>query len=395
MKKYTVVLSSLALVVAVAAVGISPTSASKNGRAGKSNVAHLYLYEKDSSDWSIVDGGAWGKMKYNLSGPAFDYVFNGHGLVPGDDYTLIYYPDPWPGTGLQCLGTGVANGGGNVNISGAVETGTLPTTSDANYSWNVNGSWVIDVNYLGQDYQEDLVLQQSGANITGTSLELVGGGSPWTIDSGTVSGNSIDFEGYFNSNSSMRVHFTGTIAAEESMSGTWADKAPGTRTGTWTSTSGTAVPRVGAKIWLVKSEDVACEAVTWNVKGTYIWSVFGVYFHDITITTQNPDGTFSGTGGYPASSSPYTAAGQTTETITGQVTGNTITLTTTYDGPYNTGYTVTATGTIDSDGTISGTLPWEWSLTGGSATPVVEKMVGWNPTEYLFENNLINFTSNP
>src|SRR3990167_4920908 len=131
MKKYLIAASSVAIMFSVAAAVTLPTSASKNGQAGTSNVAHLYLYEKDSG-WNIVEGGAWGKMKYNLSGPTLDYVFNGHGLVPGGDYTLIYYPDPWPGTGLQCLGTGTANGGGNVNISGAPTTGGLPVAGDTN-----------------------------------------------------------------------------------------------------------------------------------------------------------------------------------------------------------------------------------------------------------------------
>jgi hypothetical protein len=63
-----------------------------NGPAGKSNIGHVYLYEKDSTDdYSIIEGGAWGKMKYNLTGPSFDYVFNGHGLPIGVDFTLIYY----------------------------------------------------------------------------------------------------------------------------------------------------------------------------------------------------------------------------------------------------------------------------------------------------------------
>jgi hypothetical protein len=106
--------------------------------AGNSNVGHLYLYEKTDPDpsapgeWEIVEEGAWGKMKYNLSGGEFDFVFNGHGLVPETDYTLIYYPDPWPGTGLICLGSGVANGGGNVNIANSVVTGDLPADYDEN-----------------------------------------------------------------------------------------------------------------------------------------------------------------------------------------------------------------------------------------------------------------------
>jgi len=45
-------------------------------------------------------------MKYNLMGPEFQFSFQGKNLVPEVDYTLIYYPDPWPGLGLVCLGTG-------------------------------------------------------------------------------------------------------------------------------------------------------------------------------------------------------------------------------------------------------------------------------------------------
>ena len=55
----------------------------KTGPAGKSNTAHLYLYEKDSTSWEIVEDGAWGKMKYNQSGEELCLVFNGHGLETG------------------------------------------------------------------------------------------------------------------------------------------------------------------------------------------------------------------------------------------------------------------------------------------------------------------------
>jgi len=110
--------------------------AGKTGQAGKSNIAHLYLYQKtyvESDDWLIVEDGAWGKMKYNISGPEFDFVFNGHGLVSGDDYTLIYYPDPWDGSGLICLGNGTVNEEGDVHIAESVNTGDLPIASDENY----------------------------------------------------------------------------------------------------------------------------------------------------------------------------------------------------------------------------------------------------------------------
>ena len=120
---------------------IVPATAGQNG---KSNTGHQYLYEKvpapltiPPTPWEIVDDGAWGKMKYNLAGPTFDYVFNGHGLEPNANYTVIYYPDkngnPWPRTDIICLGAGTANGGGNVHIANSVNTNSdLPTANDIN-----------------------------------------------------------------------------------------------------------------------------------------------------------------------------------------------------------------------------------------------------------------------
>lgn len=120
-------------VVALGAVAVAKPGNVPNGQAGKSNVAHLYLFEKVPSDeWPIVEEGAWGKMKYNLEGPEFEFVFNGHGLEPGSDYTLIYYPDPWPGNGLICMGNGTADEEGNVHIKESVDTGDLPAEGDEN-----------------------------------------------------------------------------------------------------------------------------------------------------------------------------------------------------------------------------------------------------------------------
>ncbi|MEK7585236.1 MAG: ice-binding family protein [Patescibacteria group bacterium] len=108
----------------------------------------------------------------------------------------------------------------------------------------------------------------------------------------------------------------------------------------------------------------------WNAEGSYQWLVADTYAHDLTITTQNPDGTFTGVGGYPAGSAPYTADGQTAEVITGQVVGNTITFTTTYAGPLNPGYSVEVSGVIATDGSMSGLLPLEWHTLSGNAVPL-------------------------
>lgn len=137
------------IIAVVVGILVAPVLAKgPNGSSGKSNTGHLYLYEKDG-DWEIVAGGAWGKMKYNLSGSTFDFVFNGHHLPVGQDYTLIYYPDPWPGTGLICLGSGVVNGCGDIHIKESVNTGDLPIETDENGGAKI---WLVlsdDVNCLG------------------------------------------------------------------------------------------------------------------------------------------------------------------------------------------------------------------------------------------------------
>jgi hypothetical protein len=77
----------------------------------------------------------YGRLEYSLWGEKFVFSFQGHKLPPRKDYTLIYYPDPWPGSGLICLGSGRTNKGGNIEIHGKKEIGTgLPASYDANFS---------------------------------------------------------------------------------------------------------------------------------------------------------------------------------------------------------------------------------------------------------------------
>jgi hypothetical protein len=106
-------------------LGGMATAKGPSKQAGKSDIAHIYLFEKDPITWEIVENGAWGKMKYNLEGATFDFVFNGHNLTPDYSYTLIYYPDRWPGNDLICLGTEMANDEGNVHIKGSIDTGDM------------------------------------------------------------------------------------------------------------------------------------------------------------------------------------------------------------------------------------------------------------------------------
>jgi len=102
-KRFCILL--LITILLVTLIAPAALAAGKNGKSGKSNIAHLYLYEKDPVSWEIVEEGAWGKMKYNTSGSEFDFVFNGHELEPGYDYTLIYYPSPGMTTPLSTIRT--------------------------------------------------------------------------------------------------------------------------------------------------------------------------------------------------------------------------------------------------------------------------------------------------
>ena len=128
MKKVAILLIVLViLAMPMAALAGQPPKGEKgiSGPSGNSNTAHIELWPKDQGDWSLITDGAWGKMKYNLEGATCDFVFNGHDLEVGYDYTLIYYPDLWPGAGLICLGSGIVNDEGNIHLAASVATGDL------------------------------------------------------------------------------------------------------------------------------------------------------------------------------------------------------------------------------------------------------------------------------
>lgn len=100
---------------------------------GDSNIGQLLLFEKDPGTWEVIKHGAWGKMKYNKSGPEFVFQFIGHGLEHGLSYSLIYYPDPWPGNDLLFLGEAIASKNGNIKIINSLITGDMPKEDDDNY----------------------------------------------------------------------------------------------------------------------------------------------------------------------------------------------------------------------------------------------------------------------
>ena len=169
------ILTSLLIALMVVSLLTVPVlAAGKNGPAGKSNVGHLYLYEKDSADWSVVEGGAWGKYNFKLSGDGDETevsgVFNGHNLTPEIEYSLIYYPEvapnPWPAEGVAVIviGSGIANDEGNVHITGTAVIGSpddQPTVGDyvgetGDKIWLVLTSDLTDGNMTGWNPNEYL-----------------------------------------------------------------------------------------------------------------------------------------------------------------------------------------------------------------------------------------------
>ncbi len=115
--------------------------------------------------------------------------------------------------------------------------------------WDVTGSYTIDMNYLGTDYEHGMTLtQDSAGNITGF------GGSPavgpvytWVIATGTINANVIDITANYTATADAVtpqtvLHIVGTVATSGAMSGTWSDNYQGgDRSGTWTTTTGEAL----------------------------------------------------------------------------------------------------------------------------------------------------------
>ena len=137
--------------------------------------------------------------------------------------------------------------------------------------WNVSGTYNINVNYASVDYPETLVLAQSGTAITGGTLDTIPPASLFTIDSGSVIGTAVTIDAHLGS---LYIQMLGTIAPDGSISGTWGDLAPGTRTGTWATTSGVAAKSYsGSATWPGYSTNVPAFTFTANSEGSASWHI--------------------------------------------------------------------------------------------------------------------------
>ena len=110
------ILTMVAVLVLFAIYAIPVFAKGPSAPSGKSDTGHLYLVEKNPSDWSIVNDGSWGKLNYQSS----KFIFNGHMLNVSEDYTLINYArvgSEWPAH-IVCLGSAMSDEYGDVHIMG-------------------------------------------------------------------------------------------------------------------------------------------------------------------------------------------------------------------------------------------------------------------------------------
>jgi hypothetical protein len=97
--------------------------------------------DKQNGPWPIFLKGARGEMDYNLLGDKFKFSFKGEKLQANTNYTLIYYPDQWPGAGLICLDNGVTNDAGKIKMDGKVaitDDSGIPSGLPVKYDKNFN-----------------------------------------------------------------------------------------------------------------------------------------------------------------------------------------------------------------------------------------------------------------
>jgi hypothetical protein len=133
MKKLLLLGITAAIVCALLAGSAVMAAPGAKDNPSKDKSQNLYLYQKnDDANWSIVWGGAWGKYNYKIAGTGNQTTvsgpFNGHRLVPGTNYSLIYYPEPvdnpWTAPPVVfVIGSGTVDEFGDIHIMGSCVLG--------------------------------------------------------------------------------------------------------------------------------------------------------------------------------------------------------------------------------------------------------------------------------
>jgi hypothetical protein len=85
-------------------------------------------------DWEIIDGQTGGVLMYSPMGDEFGYCLQAYGLTPSTGYSLIYYADPWSGTGGCLIASGTSDASGILFLVGEHDIGmSIPVATDDNH----------------------------------------------------------------------------------------------------------------------------------------------------------------------------------------------------------------------------------------------------------------------
>lgn len=250
MKNRTILLEmiTVTLLMSVGSVLAGPMGkiipAADNGLSHPGQTSQLYLYQKDA-DWNVVDGGAWGKMSFSSA----SFVFNGHKLVSGTEYSLIYYPDINVLTlNFECI-SGCSGTYTHTMIIDSADasgfTGHGYYNADPSYTWTVTGTSKDTFTIV-----YDATSPNPGYTVNCVSGACTGPGQTFTlrvVDTGSaVWPHPIEVLGTGTANNGGNVNIAGDFNFK-SLPWTIDLNAP------------------GAKIWLVQSIDIVGGKLSgWN-----------------------------------------------------------------------------------------------------------------------------------
>ena len=112
-------------------------------------------------------------------------------------------------------------------------------------TWDVTGTYVTSFVLGSGTYAHSMLLTQDvNGNVTGNGGYPATGtqSNTWHVTSGNVSGNQVNLTILYDTGATGTImHMTGTVASNGTLSGTWNDNFGGTRAGTWSTTTGTAM----------------------------------------------------------------------------------------------------------------------------------------------------------
>jgi hypothetical protein len=139
--------------------------------------------------------------------------------------------------------------------------------------WDLTGNYVFDFEWNGAGYPNDVVLTQTGSNITG-SIYYPNQSSPTVTGTvvGSISGNAVTLTVDYDDRPYNRT-MTGTIDSTGNITGNWSDdNSPTYDNGSWATTSGNAVKtHTGDTGWPGLLTGVSPFTFKTNCKGKAIW----------------------------------------------------------------------------------------------------------------------------